>query len=288
MPRVIRSPEKQIQHKKKRRMVSVLVLLCLGGFAWLIIYIPSLPSLQIKNILVLGNKVLTEEEIKQRVEEELSGKYLRVFPKTNVFLYPQKPIEESLLPAFPRVASVSAHLDTKRVLTITLTEREPFALWCGREEKSLIQEGQRNCFYLDDTGFAFSQAPSFSGNAYFEFYGKGELSDGDPTGSYFLPLASYRNILKIKKSLEGMDAHSLSAFVGEDNGVLLFESAGYGIRFNLDQNADTLESNMQAVFHSSSWGDTLRSGTLEYMDFRFGNKVYYKYWNEESGATNQE
>ncbi len=74
MSRIIRSPENQKKHQKKMRILSVAVFLCIGALIWLVVYIPSLPSLQIKNIIVQGNKVLTEDEIKQKVAEGLSEK----------------------------------------------------------------------------------------------------------------------------------------------------------------------------------------------------------------------
>ncbi|MBI2120130.1 MAG: FtsQ-type POTRA domain-containing protein [Parcubacteria group bacterium] len=279
MSRVIRSPEKQIQHKKKRRVVSVLVLLCFAGFVWLAVYVPSLPSLQVKNIIVRGAAVLTEEEVQQRVKEELSGKYLYVFPKTNVFLYPQKPIEESLLAAFPRIASVSANLDTERILTITLTEREPFALWCGREIP--FSETDKTCAYIDEKGFVFAKAPNFSGRAYFELYGTGMLPPGDPIGHNFLPVETYQNIVRIKKRLEGFQVKPVTVLAETDGGATFATAGGYKIRFNVDQDISSLESNMQAVFRAGSWGGTAASGALEYLDFRFGNKVYYKFRGQE-------
>jgi hypothetical protein len=276
--RIIRSPEKQIQHKKKMRILSVVAFFCVGIFAWLVIYIPSLDSLQIKDIIVRGNKVLTEADIKQKAEEELSGKYFYVFPQRNIFWYPKDKVLEGLRAAFPRIASVSAELDTERILTVTLTEREPFALWCGREIEEVEADA---CAYLDDQGFVFAKAPHFSGNIYFEFYGKGLLPDGDPAGHNFLPPVSYQHILQVKEELESFQVHPIKIFVAEDGGAFFTEVGGYGIRFNVDQDVSVLKSNMQAVFHSSSWGDIARSNALEYLDFRFGNKVYYKYKNKE-------
>lgn len=261
------------------RILSVVAFFCVGMFVWLVVYIPSLPSLQIKNIIVRGNKVLTEDEIKQKVGEELSGKYLRVFPKTNVFLYPQKIVEGDLPAAFPRIASVSANLDTERILTISLTEREPFALWCGRDITEVSADDP--CAYIDDQGFVFAKAPHFSENAYFEFYGKGILPEGNPIGHDFLPLASYQNILKIKERLESFRASPVKIAVADDGSAEFTEKGGYSIRFNIDDSLASLEANMQAVFREKKWGNTASAGSLEYLDFRFGNKVYYKYKDTE-------
>lgn len=281
MARIIRSPEKEKAHRKKIRILSVVVFLCLAVFLWLVTYIPSLPSLQIKNILVRGNKVLMEEEIKQEINKELSGKYLYFFPETNIFLYPQERTENILSQVFPRIATVSTHLDTERIITVSLTEREPFALWCGREMSATPPDDA--CAYLDDTGFVFAKAPHFSGNTYFEFYGKGILPEGDVIGHVFLPPASLQAILKVKEELESFHMHPVKIVVAGDGHAEFLEAGGYGVRFNLDQDMSVLRLNMQAVFRSGSWGGTAASDGLEYLDFRFGNKVYYKYKNEEGG-----
>lgn len=275
MPRIIRSPENQKKRQKKMQILSAVFLLCVGGLVWFIVWVPSLPSLQIKNIIVRGNKVLIKDEINQKVAEELSGKYLRVFPKTNVFLYPKETVEKNLAAAFPRIASISVELDTERILTISLVEREPFALWCGREIPA--KEADKFCFYLDDQGFVFARAPIFSGNTYFEFYGSGILPKDEPIGHDFLSSSSYQHILKIKEHLESFKESPMKIVVADDGSAEFTENGGYKIRFNLDGDISALLSNMQAVFRSNLWGTAVSSGGFEYLDFRFGNKVYYKF-----------
>lgn len=278
MPRIIRSPQKKKEHKKKRRILSTVIFLFTVALLGFLVWFPSIPSLQIKNIVIEGNKVLTKEEVKKKVEEELAGKYFHLFPKTNIFFYPKEAIVTFLRQDFPRIANVSDDLDTERILFVSLTEREPFSLWCGKE----IPETPTNetCYYLDDQGYVFGKAPSFSGNAYFEFYGKGTLPLNDPIGHNFMPLVSYQQILKIKERLENFQVQPIGIFVADDGSAEFMEKNGYKIRFNTDQDVSSLLSNMQTVFQSSSWKGTIQSGTLEYLDFRFGNKVYYKYKNQ--------
>lgn len=285
MPRTLRSPEKQKQHEKKRRIISALALLGFFGFFALAIWIPSREELLIKDTIVQGNKVLGSEEIKRHIEKELAGKYLGIFPKTNIFLYPKEALALGLIRDFPRIASAAVAVDSDRRLFVSVTERDPFALWCGEKK---MEQGGSVCSYLDDQGFVFAQAPRFSGNAYFEFYGKGALPAGDPVGHEFLPAGSFQNIVRIKERMEGFRLKPVRVFVSEDGAVAFTEEGGYDIRFYVDQNILALESNMQAVFRSGSWGAAALPGSLEYLDFRFGNKVYYKYKNEETEITNQE
>jgi hypothetical protein len=286
MSRAIRSPEKQIEYQKKRRVLSVLLFVGLGAFVALMIWLPTISSLQIASIVVEGNKVLTKEEVGKEIDRTLSGKYLLIFPKTNILVYPKEDVEKTLREAFPRIKNLQARLDQERVLTVTLTEKEPFALWCGRE-KAAVDGILQPCAYLDEDGFIFAGAPHFSGDTYFEFYGKGSLQDGEDIGHNFLPPDVFHRVIKIKDEFEGFHIHSVKIFIAEDGGAEFTESAGYGLRFNIDQDVPALLSNMQAVFRSASWGKATVSGTLEYLDFRFGNKVYYKYKNQE-GTKEQE
>jgi hypothetical protein len=282
MSRIIRSPEKEKEYKKKCRLHRVVFFLFVVFVFFLIAYVPSRSALQIKDVVVKGNKVLLGKTVEQKAKEELFGKYWYFFPKTNILFYPAKTLSIELKNFFPRIENLSVELNTSRVLTISIKEREPFALWCGREVLE-IESGDA-CFYLDNQGFVFDRAPYFSGNPYFVFYGKGLLPEENPLGHEFLSLESFLFLSRIKESLVGFHTNPINVFVTENNEAFFAISSGLGVRINTEDDISLLETNMQAVFRSGSWAEKVATGNIEYLDFRFGNKVFYKYKNTDPAS----
>jgi len=285
MTHAIRSSSKKKELKKKLLFWAIAffvfaVIILLGTF-----WFATRPVFQIQGIVVRGASVLSPEEIKTAVEKELSGKALFVLPRSNVFLYSKDSVKRSLSFLFPRIKTISVTLNEDRILTISLSERDPVALWCGEEKKTA--EDVNACYYLDDGGFIFGKAPVFSGNAYFEFFGKGKLASGDPVGQVFISPDIFGTIFKLRDLLNAHRQKTVSAFLQDDGMIVLLGEEGCDIRFNSDQETQLLFSNVEAVFSSNDWGKEIKRkagvslcSSLEYIDFRFGNKIYFR----EKGA----
>ncbi len=150
------------------KFLAVVVLLCLffvtgGGISQNIQW-------KIDDIKVIGTNSISNSEIKDQVAEKLLGNYYFIYSKGNSYLFPKHEIETALLQTFPRLATVAVRRASDKAITIKITEREPFALWCGEEYNKEIYE-LNDCWYIDNTGFVFDRAPTFSGGVYLEVYG---------------------------------------------------------------------------------------------------------------------
>jgi hypothetical protein len=194
---------------------------------------------------------------------------------------------------FPQMQTVSLSLNTKRNLVISMSEREAVALWCGMNVSASASE--KKCYYLDENAFIFDDAPVFSGDVFFEFYGKGDVQKDTPLGKTFLGKKAFMNILDLHNLLEEYGQEVLNIMLSEDGSGEFGTKAGCLIRFNTDQPITTLTSNIDAVFHLYKWeniSDTSRRENvcekLEYVDFRFGNKIYYREKGKEPSRINND
>jgi len=296
MLRPVPPPQKIKEKKKKTILVSILVCAVLSFFIYGILWVFGHPSLQVRSIKVEGNKILASSEVEQGVRATLAGKYFYIVPKTFILFYPEKKIVSSLLSDFPRIAVAAVSLDDKKNLTVAVRERDAAGIWCGEKETvfepSASSTDDAPCYYLDASGFIFDTSPRFSGDAYFVFYGKGLLEKKEPIGQNLVSGETFEKIMELRQFIGKYGNTIVSASLGKDAYVELVRDDGMKILIFADQDIPTLESNMQAVFRSPSWQHDHFKGTggeagspIEYLDFRFGNKVFYRYEGEIASST---
>lgn len=293
---ILSSPRLSELKRQRRKAVWIkffisFVFLSIIFFA--LSYLSSLKEINIAEVEVVGNKIIKAEDVKTSVQDEISGKYLWLFPKTNVLFYPQNKIKENLQNTFKRIKDVNLSIENNRTkLLITITEREPKYLWCGELIPSLRSDSNEpKCYFMDSVGYIFDEAPYFSPGVYFKFYGLAQMAtaEGDqnintenPFGQYFLK-DKFANIVQFKNNLENMKL-SLDSFYltnqGDGNFFLSSKTAPEPqIRFKLDSDFENLAENLDAALDTDPFKTEFKNkyALLQYIDLRFGNKVYYKF-----------
>ncbi|MCX6703079.1 MAG: hypothetical protein NTV02_00080 [Candidatus Zambryskibacteria bacterium] len=273
MVRDIRSREFTKQKRKTllvRLGVGLLLLLLLaGGVIWLSL----LDRLQIKEIQIFGATVLPASSLEVEIQKELQGKYMWLFPKTNVFLYPQKKITQVVREKFPRTKTIETSVLNNKILKVVVTEREPFALWCNAvpTETEISQ-----CYFLDEDGFVFDHAPQFSGNAYFKYYGL--LPFEAPIGSYYLSSTTkFYELSDFVEDTKGMNITPLYINAKSQDNFELFVFGGGKIMFDTQADLMKVAERLSALLKTQNL--VPRSGgelLVDYIDLRFGNKMFFK------------
>jgi cell division septal protein FtsQ len=225
--------------------------------------------LSIASVGVVGAEDISPRLVKAYFESELFDGTRAFFSRYNIFLFPRETLEERLMEHFPHIRSAKISRDAllAQAVVVTVEEREPRGRWCdvGR------------CYYLDDKGFIFAPAPGSDPTLY-TF--TGALASGDsPIGQTFLP-ERFPQVLTLLLKLKdaGFASVGLSLESEEDFSIPL--ARGYAIRAPLAGDFEKIVHNLQLVLSS----DALRGkeSQLEYIDLRFGNRVYYKFKNSEA------
>ncbi|MBI3632911.1 MAG: hypothetical protein HY226_01315 [Candidatus Vogelbacteria bacterium] len=253
-------------------------------------FIFKLDKLAIKQVFISGNKNIETGLIYDVTKENLSGNYYYMFPKNNILIYPRDEIENSLKKNFMRIK----YVDIASVLgnlSLSISEREPAYLWCDDADKDAID---RICYYLDEDGFTFAIAPQFSGDVYLSFYGGNKR--GGYMGRSVLETASFHSIVDIKNYfLKAITSEHIQ--LGVLSGIYIYKNGDFDLLFgngnskwrlsiNLpegdsinSQSENSLESKLFAILNSQVFKDELNhaNNKLEYIDLRFGKKVFYKF-----------
>lgn len=257
-------PQSRLRARRKRRRVRLLlvcgagVLLLLG----LLVGLSYLPFLQIREVAVSGAATLATSTLEAHVRQELAGRYAYAFSKKNIFLYPKRDIAQSLLETFPELHAADVHAANFHTISAEVVEREPKALWCEAQ----------TCYLMDQSGVVYAPAPSSDGFVAYHGQAEGERLPRQYLGDKrFESLFVLIDALSQKPSLGVVE----SVYVDAQEDAQAVFSNGFVLKFALtDAGGDVFERFTLALGAEPFAGRSL--GEFEYLDLRFGDKLYYK------------
>src|SRR3989338_2445645 len=271
---ILHSP-RLLELKKHRRRVFLskvlLFLLALSAIFALLAYISRLPGLNISSLEIIGNKVIETGAIKDVVELNLKGKYFWLFPKTNVLFYPKNKIKQDLSLKFKRLKDIEFSIKDKQMLAVKLAEREALYTWCGDNLPDIEKKTEEYlCYFTDENGYVFDEAPYFSGDVYFRFF-------GSLTESYFIP-GIFTKIVSFKDFLSNVGVKPVSLYVKSDGDIEIYLSSRYlppeapKIIFKKDFNPEKLSENLEAALNTEPLLSDFKNkySSLLYIDLRYG------------------
>lgn len=270
--RTVRST-KRVERRQKLFLffssVSLLAFLLVAGFlSWL----SYRPVLQISEIIVQGNHVIADEDINAVADSVLDGKYFFfLFPRRNSLIYPEKDFEETLLDSFARIASVETSIRNFHSLVINIEEEKPFALWCREVEL----EESSDCYFLNENGLIFARAPHFTGNVFFRFYGDIAPKEHSIGERYLPELNEFHRINLLIETVKKMGLQVIELHLLSDTDAALVLEDGGRIIFGRNDSFSDVADNLRVVLASDTFRD--KEFSVDYVDLRFGNKVYYKF-----------
>lgn len=278
-PQYARRRREQLIRQSIVAAVSVLLIVIS------IIVVTRLDIFQIQSIHIEGNSVTATGDIQAKVVELTTGKYLWFIPKTNVLFYPKQAILAAIKNTWFRIETVGVGLSGQwqgePTLNVRVTERKPAYVWCGMAAPAVVLAGSGNehCLYSDETGYLYAEAASFSGTPYVKLYGG--LATGTPAlGGHFLASSTpdaFGSALSFISAIGGVDFFGASfkpmaLIAKESNEFEVVTAGGTRIFFTLDQDIQRLIENFRRVVNS----ENLTATPVDYLDLRYGNKVYYK------------
>ncbi len=220
--------------------------------------------LVIRDIDVSGANSVSSERVEEHAEAVIDDGAFHLFSRRNIFLYPRSSIEEALASEFPRIDSVSVSRRglLAQAVRITVEERDPFALWCD----------EAGCYLMDSNGFVFASSQGEETQLAVKFSG-GLSRDADAVGQSFLPNAfSSVQDLIARLPAAGCTPATFTVEDAQDYTVGCLE--GYAMKSAFASDAETVARNLKLSLSSDALSGDVSE--LEYVDLRFGNRVYYK------------
>jgi cell division septal protein FtsQ len=255
-----------------RIIAAFFALLLLIFCAWGVSYVSYLPQFSIQSVSVVGTSQVPAKLVSDYVETILDNGSYHLLSRKNIFLYPRSSIEKAVVGYFPRIksASVSRVSLLATGITVSVEERQPYALWCS-------DSSHASCYQMDHNGFIFAQASqiaSTSSVAQTQYVFEGGIATSTaPIGQSFVP-AHLPGLVVLLQSLgqAGFAAQGISVVNDQDFSIALTE--GFRLKASFGEDAGTLTRNLQLIISSDPLQG--KEQDLEYIDLRFGDRVYYK------------
>ncbi len=249
------------------------------------IYIAHRLSLRISAVTVSGGLRISADDLSHESLTFLSGSYLFAFPKNNALIYPHDALETYLKDHFKRIDTISVTRTNFHTLNVAITERKPVALWCGAAPTH-----PETCYFMDNTSTIFAEAPEFSGDAYFKYYGEVPL---DPIGSQYLAssteFADLAVFVAATRDLNLRPEYLItqsSPETKEIQGTLVI-SGGGKIYFDTQIPLQKVVENLKALLlRTPGLTPSLTHALpIDYIDLRYGNKLFYKLLHTATSTT---
>ena len=296
------------KRRRTRAMIAFIILLLIGALMYAVHWASYAPQFSINSIFVTGVQQVSGQVVRQYVETILDDGSYHFLSRKNTFVYPRGTIEKAVVGFFPRIksAKVSHASLLATSITVTVVERQPFALWCEGANDPDASVGtptlRRGCYLMDDEGFIFAPlevrshsglpagagpltgfAPKAASSTNMQYLFSGGLaSSTSPIGQTFVR-AHLPGLVALLQLLgqAGFEPGGASVDSAQDFSVSL--ARGFAVKASFGKDVSALAKDLQLVLSS----DSLRGkeAELEYIDLRFGNRVYYKLKGEAETAT---
>jgi len=265
----------------------VLAFVLTGALAWASGY----ERFTIVTVRVEGARLVDSDMVVASVEKVINGRYGYLFSKRNILVYPRTDILAAVLDSSHRIVSATLHVEGNE-LVVFLEERKPSFVWCPVAAATFTTptvvvgvspdaantsiddadttDTTTGCYFTDRDGMIYGSASSFSGPIFFTWYAPLLDSVPVPEGNRFLSehdfIAATAFISELKKIGFKPKTGTLT-----DTEISIRLSNGEDLIFNKGQDSSELIANFTTAQNA------LPEGTaLQYMDLRFGTKVFYK------------
>lgn len=253
------------RRRKRRALMFGVCILFAAGVTGSLGVASHMERLAIKNVSVSGAKQLQANAITTAVQKSLSDNRWWIFAKKNIFLYPKNEIENRLSVEFPLIKSVEIYRPAllAQAVVVAVEERQPYAKWCGAQ-----------CYVLDESGYIFAEASDAQSPTTPYVFRGGLLPRTDIIGQTFLQgrLNDIAYILSLLKTA-GYQPTELTVENEHDFSISL--SGTFTLRALFGTGGENIVRDLALALEADSVQG--RVDELEYVDMRFGNRVYYKW-----------
>lgn len=265
-----RSRRREVRLYRKHLFVSGSIAFCvflLGVGIW---YGARRPEVTVNAIAVEGGVTVSHDIVRSKVESVLAGTYALLIPRHFSYALPERQIA-SAVNSIPRVHNASVVRTSRNELAVSFDEYMPYALWCD----SLTEDASATpaCIFVDENGYAYADAPPLFGETLVRFVTEEKKPE---IGEHVFDSETIAHYRAFADAIATYHESRLRAITEtKDNDLILRLSDNVDLLITKDADIQNVFENIESVLQADGFKGKPLS-TFEYIDLRFGNKIYVK------------
>lgn len=225
------------------------------------VYLSRAEFLKIKTVEVAG----AGEDLKAVVESETQsfkeGTVLGFIPRSNLFAFDGGRLAASLIAKYPRIKNVKVSKNSDLSVKVMLEERSPEFIWCS-------EMGQ--CYHMDSDGMIYEPSDlDNEGKIIFT----GGIS-GDPILKNLSTQGGMERFKKLIQRLSDLGLRTSAIDLHSADKIEVYTDQTKIILNRIDE--DFSEAVENAVLILKNVKSKNADAQIDYIDARFGSKVFYK------------
>lgn len=200
--------------------------------------------------------------------------------RNNFLFFSEEKISNQIREKFPELKSVDFQKKIKtRALLVSISGRDASAVWCpawfdpSSSSTLTAQPENEKCFFIDEQGFVFQEAPILSGSMFATIFDVSFAGKG--LGSTGLEKSKLDFILEAKKEIisKNLDLGDFLIRPESTAEIELLSPDGWRVYLDLASSAATqIDSLARALTEEIKE----KKNQLEYVDLRVPGRIYYK------------
>lgn len=251
-----RRPKRKLY--KSKAFWSLFFFLLFFGSAFYFAFFSDL--LKVKNIEVSGNQKLGADDVRNALLNEVSKKIFFFIPK-NIFAVNFDKLSNDIVEKFPEIEKVSIKINLPNTVSAEIIEKTPVGCWCNNGE----------CFYFDKYGIAYQKNDNCSNLLKIISDKKSAITKEIISAEHLKDILSIYN--------DAVDSEQIKDIIISDDKITLESKQGWVAYFKPYDDISSQVINLKAVLGQKLTANKISQ--LNYIDLRFGNKIFYKFKNDE-------
>lgn len=259
--RYLRRERREKKSFRKKAIIFLWISLLILVLAYVLLLSPIF---KIREIKVSGNRVVSNEEIRNSLNSFLFKKILVFFNQNNLFLATGSKLRGIIISDFPRILSIEINKNIfEKTIGLEIVERKEAGIFCSGE-----------CYYIDKDGVIFEKAPQTSGTLILTIKDNSEREL--EMGKNAIDKEFMAELINLREDLLNQLGLKVIDFIIETDtlkDLKVDTNEGWYIVFNRGRD---LKNQLQAL--TLVLEEKIKEGrkNLEYIDLRIENRVYYK------------
>jgi cell division septal protein FtsQ len=274
--------ERRKKQKKRRIYIFAIIFFLAVYFVFLGVFMlfVRLPAFQAEKITIQGNSVVSSTNVMNLLEAVMINKgyvlngqkngWSAMLGFNNMLIWPAA-LPSSTVATIPQLAGITiAKNYFLHTITVTVTERQPFAIWCTMPDDA--------CVWFDNQGIAFEPTLDTQGGAIIVVHDYTAVNGQRPQQKIaldepVLPEEFLPNLISIVTVLQqsGVSVQDVALNDLSQQEIDVTTTAGaklyFSLRFPSNEDLGVLQSLMAKPGGLSK---------LQYIDFTVENRAYYK------------